>query len=69
MWRRVTTSSGRSGWNGSRIALRSPAVCTRRSIPKRAIASWKPKPAETTPIEPMIEAPSTQISSAAQASQ
>jgi len=35
----------------------------------RAIASWKPKPAEITPIEPMIELSSTQISSPAQASQ
>ena len=54
---------------GRAVALRSPVVCTRRSMPSRAIASSKPKPALTTPIEPTIEDGSAKISSAAQASQ
>jgi len=49
--------------------LRVPAVCTPALDPDAAIRSWKPKPEETTPIEPTIELSSTQISSAAQASQ
>ena len=64
---RRSTSSGSSGRNGSSIALFSPAVWTRRSMPKRSISRLKPKLAETTPMEPTMDAGSAKISSAAQA--
>ena len=51
------------------MLLSSPAVCTRRSMPCRAISSWKPKEAEITPIEPTMLFASTWIRSAAVASQ
>ena len=57
-----STSSGRSGRNGSRRDLSSPAVWTRRSTPSFSSACVKPNPAEMTPIEPVIELSSTQTS-------
>ena len=58
-WSR-STSSGRSGRNGSSIDLSLPAVWTRRSMPRRAMASVEGPPpknlAEMTPIEPTIGA-------------
>ena len=62
-------SSGFSGKNGSKIALLSPEVYNRLSIPIFSIALLKPNPEETTPIDPIIEALLAIISSAAQASQ
>ena len=59
-------SSGFSGKNGSKIALLSPEVYNRLSIPIFSIALLKPNPEETTPIDPIIEALLAIISSAAQ---
>ena len=41
-----------SGENGSRNALFSPAVSTRRSTPSLSSEPAKPKPSMITPIEP-----------------
>lgn len=60
-----STSSFFSGWNGSRIDLFCPAVCTRRSTPIFLRRAGKPKPADTTPIEPTMEEGSATISSPA----
>jgi NAD(P)-dependent dehydrogenase (short-subunit alcohol dehydrogenase family) len=67
-WRN-TTSSGRSGLNGSSRALFTPAVYIRRSTPTRAIRSVRPKPPPRTPIDPTMLIGLAWITSAAQASQ
>ena len=51
------------------MLLSTPAVCTRRSMPCRAMKSWKPNEAEITPIEPTMLFGSTWMRSAAVASQ
>ena len=49
------TSLAFSGWKGSSILFSSPAVYTLLSIPYLDISSEKPKLAEITPMEPIIE--------------
>jgi hypothetical protein len=58
---------GWTGRNGSKIALFSPDVIKRLSIPRFLIALSKPNPFIRTPIEPTILALSTKILSAATA--
>ena len=49
------TSLAFSGWKGSSILFSSPAVYTLLSIPYLDISSEKPKLAEITPMDPIIE--------------
>ncbi len=54
-----STCRGSSGENGSRNALFSPEVSTRRSTPSFCIVSTNPKLSISTPIDPTRLALST----------